>query len=104
MCFVHVCFFLGGVPLESGGQAPTGVFSTGIFIRLTSPKIDWLKPSHSLLKKKEKHIIPARDPKQCCGVFLVEIVDAKSVSGSVRQNPSATSARCLCQDFSISSL
>ena len=34
-------------------------------------------------------IIPARDPKQCCGVFLLEIVDAKSVSGSVHQNPVA---------------
>ena len=34
-----------------------------------------------------KKIIPARDPKQCCGVFLLEIVDAKSVSGSVHQNP-----------------
>ena len=33
------------------------------------------------------NIIPARDPKQCCGVFLLEIVDAKSVSGSVHQNP-----------------
>ena len=32
-------------------------------------------------------IIPAGDPKQCCGVFLLEIVDAKSVSGSLHQNP-----------------
>ena len=31
--------------------------------------------------------IPARDPKQCCGVFLLEIVDAKSVPGSLHQNP-----------------
>ena len=37
--------------------------------------------------KTKKNIIPARDPKQCCGVFLLEIVDAKSVSGSVHQNP-----------------
>ena len=36
---------------------------------------------------QKKTIIPARDPKQCCGVFLLEIVDAKSVSGSVHQNP-----------------
>ena len=35
----------------------------------------------------KKHIIPARDPKQCCGVFLLQIVDAKSVSGSLHQNP-----------------
>ena len=34
-----------------------------------------------------KKNIPARDPKQCCGVFLLEIVDAKSVSGSLHQNP-----------------
>ena len=32
-------------------------------------------------------IIPASDPKECCGVFLLEIVDAKSVSGSLHQNP-----------------
>ena len=37
--------------------------------------------------KPIKRIIPARDPKQCCGVFLLEIVDAKSVSRSVHQNP-----------------
>ena len=34
-----------------------------------------------------KNNIPASDPKQCCGVFLLEIVDAKSVSGSLHQNP-----------------
>ena len=34
-----------------------------------------------------KKITPARGPKHCCGAFLLEIVDAKSVSGSVHQNP-----------------
>ena len=40
--------------------------------------------------KSNIKIIPTRDPKQCCGVFfvvIVEIVDAKSVSGSLHQNP-----------------
>ena len=30
-----------------------------------------------------------QETKQCCGVFLLEIVDAKSVSGSLHQNPVA---------------
>ena len=38
-------------------------------------------------KQNKTKNIPARDPKQCCGVFLLEIVDAKSVSGSLHQNP-----------------
>ena len=48
---------------------------------------------------------PGKGPQTVLRCFLVEIVDAKSVSGSLHQKESCstTSARCLCQDFCISS-
>ena len=56
-------------------------------LRPTSPLCQRAMKPQSPRQSVASKIIPARDPKQCCGVFLLEIVDAKSVSGSLHQNP-----------------
>ena len=68
--------------LSQGGRskAETGAVKQSQFLAT------WRRIPKWLIWRVKK-IIPARDPKQCCGVFLLEIVDAKSVSGSVHQNP-----------------